>query len=241
MLEWINNPWVVGIGAAIPGGLVVFILTRVVFGRKDRGEYLQKLRSANREIIYALRPGISSGYVPNRQVVESLINATARKYSVDSSEIHNPAQISEELIKEILDSTFISAEAKEKYCKQLDGLVATRSDPLESDTDLSESQSRTRSNLEEYRSQMVKMMSVMLAAITAIMTLVLGLRDDPSGSTKLSIEPLLPVAVTSVTVVLMTVTMLLYKRVRMTGQWMEASRENKEDHQPVFRRIENRK
>ena len=51
-----------------------------------------------------------------------MINATARKYAVDQSDLYDPTQIGEELTKEIMDSSFISANTKQEYCKQLNSL-----------------------------------------------------------------------------------------------------------------------
>ena len=89
-MEWLNNPWVI----SILGGILVFFISRILLSRKDRGEYGQKLQSANREVIYALRPGIAEGHVPDLRTVQFLINATARKYAVDESDLYDPTQIS---------------------------------------------------------------------------------------------------------------------------------------------------
>lgn len=121
-MEWLNGPWVVGIGGGVLSGILVSAIFRLFFSGKDSREYVQKLQSANREIIYALRPGIAEGHVPDWQAVQSLINATARKYAVDQSDLYDPTQIGEELTKEIMDSSFISANTKQEYCNQLDSL-----------------------------------------------------------------------------------------------------------------------
>ena len=89
-MNFLNNAWVIGIGGGVLSGFFVTVFSRMILSRRDRGEYVQKLQSANREIIYALRPGISEGHVPNRQVVVLLINATARKYGVDIGDLVDP-------------------------------------------------------------------------------------------------------------------------------------------------------
>jgi len=121
-MEWLNGPWVVGIGGGILSGILVSVIFRLLFSGRDSREYVQKLQSANREIIYALRPGIAEGHVPDRQAVQSLISATARKYAIDKNDLYDPTQIGEELTKEITDSSFISANTKQEYCNQLDSL-----------------------------------------------------------------------------------------------------------------------
>ncbi|WP_273994025.1 hypothetical protein [Vibrio parahaemolyticus] len=118
-----SNEWVVGIGGGILSGLIVTLLTRYIFTKRDNREYYRKLDLVNKEVLYALRPGISEGAMPNESVLESLIIATSRKYKVNSKDIFQPKQIAEELIKEIMDSSFISFEAKSQYCSSLSHLV----------------------------------------------------------------------------------------------------------------------
>ena len=202
MFEWLSNPWGIGIGGGILSGLVVTVVSRRVFSRGDRGEYIQKLQSANREIIYALRPGISEGHGPDRRVVESLINATARKYAVDKSDLHDATQIGEELAKEIMDSSFISAKTKREYCNQLDSLT-------QEPAVVSGARLRPRSDLAEYRSRMAAMMSVTLGVTTAVMTVAIIFYDTFDAGTTEPIASLLPVIVALFTTFVVAMSMLL--------------------------------
>ncbi len=122
-MDFLSNEWVVGIGGGILSGLIVTLLTRYIFTKRDNREYYRKLDLVNKEVLYALRPGISEGAMPNESVLESLIIATSRKYKVNSKDVFQPKQIAEELIKEIMDSSFISFEAKSQYCSSLSHLV----------------------------------------------------------------------------------------------------------------------
>lgn len=124
-MEIFNNSWVVGVGGGILSGLIVTLITRYLFSKKDNKEYAQKILTVNREVVYALRPGISEGHIPDNEVLSSLINATARKYKVERADTYQAKQIAEELIKEIMDSSFISAETKKNYCETLAHLVNT--------------------------------------------------------------------------------------------------------------------
>lgn len=111
-MSWYSNPWVVGIIGSIPGGFLVNWLTGLVLRKKENREYLQKVIGANREVIYAVRPGISEGEIPSREVMNSLRNATARRYGVDPSDLYSGPEIAEELTKEVMDSSFISSSQK---------------------------------------------------------------------------------------------------------------------------------
>ena len=176
-MEWINNPWIVGIGGGVLSGILVTVVSRVLLSRRDRREYIQKLLSANREVIYAIRPGISEGHVPDRRVVESLINATARKYIVDKTDLYNPTQVGEELTKEIMDSSFISANTKQQYCDQLGSLSLAPLQQRKEGVGVGEIQPTLKSDLAEYRSRMVTKMSMMLGIMSTLMTAVIVFSD----------------------------------------------------------------
>ncbi len=123
LLDILSNEWFVGIGGGVLSGLIVTLLTRYFFTKRDNREYYQKIEAVNKEVVYALRPGISEGSLPSEPVLHSLISATSRKYKVKSSDVYQPKQIAEELIKEIMDSSFISTETKNQYCGILSHLV----------------------------------------------------------------------------------------------------------------------
>ena len=215
MSSWMNNPWVVGIVGGILSGLLVTFVTRKLLSRKDRGEHVQKLRTANREIVYALRPGISEGHVPDRRVVESLINATARRYAVDKSELHDPVEIGEELAKEIMDSSFISAKVKQEYFDQLKSLTMTPSDEVSEISDVERIRIGVRTGTAEYRSRTVAMASVVIGFATTLTVLALAISSQEIQLTDEALTVFLPAvtALSSVFVVLM----LTYVRNKARG------------------------
>jgi len=129
-MDLLNNAWVIGIGAGIISGLFVFLITRYFFSKKDNKEYFQKISAANREVLYAVRPGISEGEVPNSTILEHLIAATARKYGIEQNAMLTESEIASELIKEVMDSAFISANRKIEFCNKLS--LLSESDKKES-------------------------------------------------------------------------------------------------------------
>src|SRR6202012_6262294 len=80
--DWVNNPWVVGLGGALLSGVLATWVSRLLFSKRDSKEYAQRVSSVNREVIYSIRPGISEGAIPEPDVLESLIAATCRKVVV---------------------------------------------------------------------------------------------------------------------------------------------------------------
>lgn len=220
-LDWLQNPWIVSLGVGIPSGLIVNFLTRRLFSRKDRREYNQNVLSANREIVYALRPGISEGHIADRYVVERLIRATARKYSVAETDLNDPIQVGEELMKEIMDSSFISSKTKREYCGQLNALMV---ESVEGDPEIvvlpSENRFRSPSELEEYRARLVRRTAAMLGAFTTTMTITLVLYN----SSILDGRSLSPALVGAVAAGLVSVTALVVQALgrRATKETEEA-------------------
>lgn len=176
MGEFFSNPWVIGIGGGVLSGIVVTFVSRALFSRRDNREYAQKLLAANHEILYAIRPGISEGLVPSQAVIEALVSATARKYAIEVTDLYTPKQIAQELTKEVMDSSFISANLKERYCRQLSPLVTPA--PAVFSLGGSEVEARRSTGVEEYRRRMVTLLSGMMGLLTAMMTLTYALSRD---------------------------------------------------------------
>lgn len=218
-MEIFNNSWVVGIGGGILSGLIVTLITRYLFSKKDNKEYAQKVSTVNREVVYALRPGISEGHIPDNEVLSSLINATARKYKVERGDVYQAKQIAEELIKEIMDSSFISSETKKNYCETLAHLVNTaRAEALP------ETLKIERISLEsEFRKKQTERMSVVLGITAAMGTMMVALTtiiDKPSVSSPLKdlIGITLPTITVLASVMVATAAMLVSVRLKRARQ-----------------------
>ena len=97
-MDFIYNQWVIGIGGGLFSGFLVTIITRKFFASKDNREYLQKINLANSEIIYAIKPFIVDGEVPDIEIIESMQAATARKHGLDLSDLASIKEILENLI-----------------------------------------------------------------------------------------------------------------------------------------------
>jgi hypothetical protein len=118
-MNWLNNGWVIGIATGVVSGLLVYWLLSLFLSKKKDREYQQLVRTANREVIYAIRAGIPDNALPPRVVVEALIRSTARRYDLGAADLYQPEELTEELIKEVMDSSFLSATKKAEYCTAL--------------------------------------------------------------------------------------------------------------------------
>jgi hypothetical protein len=121
-MDLLSNIWVVGAA----GGLVCGILVRLIIGRmfsaRGHREYERTLAIANDEILHAVRPAIEQKILPSTAMLDALFSATARKYSVDSRDLLPKAALADELIKEVIDNTFLSSQQKAEFSQLLAGM-----------------------------------------------------------------------------------------------------------------------
>ena len=216
MEDLLNNGWVVGIGGGVLSGLIVAWLTRTLFSKKDLRELAINISSANREILYAIRPEISENSLPTVEVIEALKNATARKYKIESERLHGITEIVEELIKEIMDSSFISSSAKKGYCEALKTLIPEQTSELET-------QSEDREVFVarvEYKEKMTSLLSLTLGTIAALATMLSFLRSSFESTLFGKVtETIFPMVLVMVSVMMVMTAMqvalkLRHKRIR---------------------------
>ncbi|EGW39373.1 hypothetical protein [Desulfosporosinus sp. OT] len=175
MTGFFSNPWVVGIGGGIFSGFIVFLVTRFAFSNRDKMEYFRNLTTANKEVIYSIRSIISENVLPSSEIINALIRANSRRYRVDQKDMYTLVQICEELIKEIMDSSFIASKIKLEYCDMLSGIktdkkemvINTDDDKLSSATYMSESYQ------DEYKNKLITEFSLILGLLAAMVPVVI--------------------------------------------------------------------
>ncbi|WP_036551550.1 hypothetical protein [Neptunomonas japonica] len=217
MEDLLNNGWVIGIGGGVLSGLIVAWLTRALFSKKDLRELAINISAGNKEILYAIRPDISEDSLPSAEVIDALKNATARKYKLEPERLHGTTQIVEELIKEIMDSSFISSIAKKEYCESLKTLIP---DVLE-ETKLQAEDREVFVARVEYKEKMTSLLSMTLGTIAAFATMFSFIKSsfEPSSLFGKVTETIFPMLLILVSVMLVMTAMqvalkLRHKRIR---------------------------
>jgi hypothetical protein len=162
----LSNPWFIGIGGGIVSGLLTALISRWIFSRRDNREYLQKTKLAHREILYAIRPGISEGDIPARETIEALVSATARKYAIDVKDLPGPHDLGQDLLKEVMDSSFISSKAKAEYCRHLGPLLQ----PPSQQAVKHPSATASPEAISEYRRRTYTTLSMMMGLFATLLT-----------------------------------------------------------------------
>lgn len=130
METFFTNSWTIGIGGGIISGLIVFLVTSKIFSKKENKEYLQKVRIANNELMYAIRPLVVEQTLPTIEIVNSILLSTAKKYNVQLSDLYKRDDIADDLTKEIMDNPFLTSENKLQYCKLTENIKLLDNTPV---------------------------------------------------------------------------------------------------------------
>lgn len=119
MFEWLliffNNSWV----TSIITGLLVFYVTDVYKRLKEKKSYFQKVRLVNKEIFKTIKYSIPEEKLPSISILKSIHIATAKRYNVKLEDVDSLQAIFDDLIKEIMESNFLSHDNKLLYCQRL--------------------------------------------------------------------------------------------------------------------------
>lgn len=127
-MDWasiFSNEWFTGIVCGIISGIVVYWITTRVYSRKQDKEYWQRVKAANNEILYTIRPLIVNRILPSENVWLSLIQATSRKYQVGVDDLYSVISMRNDLIKEVLDNPFLDTKQKGEYTNLLESFDIT--------------------------------------------------------------------------------------------------------------------
>jgi len=131
MIEILNNPWITGIGGGVVSGLIVYFVTERVLSKKQDKEYLQKVKTANNELLYTMRPLIVQKQIPSREVMESIIESTARKYELNRGDLFDVLLLADDLIREVMENAFLGSEQKIEFCTKISELKYKKVEAIE--------------------------------------------------------------------------------------------------------------
>jgi len=209
MPGWLTNGWVVGIVSSLVAGGLISLISWFLLSKRRRQDLLQRVTLANREVMYAIRPGIAEGHIPAREVLDAMANATARKYNLERQDLLTPADLADELIKEVMDSSFLSSTQKGEYCANLAPL---RQQPAA--TILPRESQASEDNLPAIISLIVGMMS----ALVSIGFQKTGLFKNLSWTLdRTQVEILVSIVVFTASVLILAFYYLLSSRARIKG------------------------
>jgi hypothetical protein len=215
----LSNSWVVGIGGGIISGIIVYLITAKFFNRKENTRYLEQINNANIDIIRSLKPYIAEKGLPEKEIIDAIILSTARKYKVKSEELYSIRVVCEELIREIVENVYVSADKKQEYTQQLKeylcNLNAERNKSLLITEIEKEITNSTKIEKIDYRNKVVSTLSIMFSILAATLTMFVTILTDPttfpSDPTHEIEKIFIVLAVTFFTLALSTVFVILLK------------------------------
>lgn len=174
MFAFLQNQWVVGIGGGIVSGIIVYLITKWIFQRKDNSKYLEQINTANMDIIRTLKPYVAEKGLPEKEIIDAIILSTARKYKVKNDELYSIRIICEELIREIIENVYVSTDKKKEYSIQLKEYLHELSTEQDKSLLISDIQNEIKNtentDKSEYRQKMTSILSVFISAFAATLT-----------------------------------------------------------------------
>lgn len=162
LLNVITNRWTISILTGIISSVLAHLGISLYTRRKANKVRLQKISTANNEILYVLRPLVVDSKMPAPNLLRSLINATARKYSLLPSDLYSPEVIVENLTKEILENMFLSTQDKLKLCEDFDSKIVRNNIP---------EKRRDAPDMYIMESRITMLTSMVIAMITMVATM----------------------------------------------------------------------
>ncbi|MES1040624.1 hypothetical protein [Peribacillus simplex] len=116
LIAFIKNSWTV----SIITGLVVYWMTKWWEKVRSKKQYFEAVTLASKEVFNTIKFCIPEETLPNIHILKALHSSTAKKYNVKSEDMDTLNIILYDLIKEIMDSNFLSYDNKIIYCNKLE-------------------------------------------------------------------------------------------------------------------------
>lgn len=100
-------------------GLLFYFLSQRSLSKRENSEYKQRVQLAKNDILFGIRPTITEDFIPTKETMESLIASTSIKHTVNIKDVFSVNSLINELIREVMESAFISSKLKKEYCENL--------------------------------------------------------------------------------------------------------------------------
>ncbi|MCF6295797.1 MAG: hypothetical protein L3J25_08920 [Flavobacteriaceae bacterium] len=226
MNEILNNPWITGIGGGIISSLIVYFVTRYAFNKKEKKEYNQKIETANNEILYAVRPLIIEKKIPSDEIFTSIRLSTAKKYGVQPEDLYSEYSISNDLINEIMNNSFLSSDQKIELSELLNTMKHPKAE-LDKEKNIEIVYVKERDGLSsKYNSILLAMVSF---AMVLTMTVYISVKSNELNNSEL-LKDNLPVFLLATIIPLVAITMLYTLRmIREKDKVREIKKKSKKE------------
>ncbi len=239
LVKLFSNAWVVGIGGGIISGIIVYFITAGILHRKENTKYLEQINNANLDIIRSLKPYIAEKGLPEKEIIDAIILSTARKYKVKSEELYSIRIVCEELIREIVENVYVSADKKQEYTAHLREYLHNLNKERDKSLLVTEIEKElivsTKINKMEYSKKLSSTFSIMVAMLSAFLTLfsfvMLDVFPIMSGSLH-GMETVIIITVITMAMIVMCLFVVTFQRLleRAKKSHNDDKTENKKDN-----------
>ena len=121
--NFFSNQWVINIGTGLIVYIVTTIISRIIINKAANKQKQQQIENANSEIIRILKPYVVERNILNKMIINSITESVERKQNLSIDEVLNVRAICEELIREILESSYVDNEKKSEYVLYLNDII----------------------------------------------------------------------------------------------------------------------
>lgn len=120
-----SDSWIIGISGGIISGIIVYFVTNFIISKKENKFYQQKIDQANSELLNTLKPYIISKKTFDVELYNSIISSLSKKYTIETKDLYEISESLNEIITEIMQTSFLTEKQKDNYSKSLLSIKTT--------------------------------------------------------------------------------------------------------------------
>lgn len=210
----LNNQWVINIGTGLVVYIITTIISRIILNKATNKEKQKQMDNANKEVIRILKPYIVEKNFLNEEIIICIIKSVARKFDVSFREIYNVREICEELIREILESSYVDNEKKEEYIYYLNDIIEKNEQKVEIKENL-EALLEKKYQITKNKTKLYNILSLYMSFIVMIISVLVTIFSESKYESFFSIsEPMQISILIIITEISMMVSVLYLKMMK---------------------------
>ena len=178
IILFLTNSWTI----SIITGLIVFFTTDFVKRYRSKKEYYQNVDLANQEMLNTLKILIPDQELPEPLIIKAMHLSTSRKYKVKLQDMGSLMLILDDLIKEIMDTSFLTYKNKVDYCNEVNQLKVKyqqgKNEKSKVTTDKTKRENETRHSMYHERRVLSLLLTSFFAIFSVALVYMFTIRDN---------------------------------------------------------------
>lgn len=132
--QFLQNNWVFGVCTSLISSAIFYFLTTWLSFKISKRDYSKRIEAANSKVILILKSYLVNNSLPTLNVINAIIASVSREFGVKPIDLYSISIICEELIRQIIENTYISSEIKNNYIKNLMEVLDDNADNVDPKT-----------------------------------------------------------------------------------------------------------